>query len=118
MSTQRMTRAQVPMEEMILSPGSTCQGCGAAMAARLTFKVLGPNLIRHGIPCCPDHVTKHPRQGAVFEGGGSSLTGSSRALKALGDDKGAAQSWEMAKAVPIENDEDKAILDGDLAVGP
>ena len=41
-----------------------------------------------------------------------------RALKALGDDKGAAQSWEMAKAVPIENDEDKAILDGDLAVGP
>ncbi len=41
-----------------------------------------------------------------------------RALKALGDDKGAAQSWEMAKAVPIENDEDKAILDADLAVGP
>ncbi len=54
------------------------------MAARLTFKVLGPNLIRHGIPCCPDHVTKHPRQGAVFEGGGASLTGTARALKALG----------------------------------
>jgi pyruvate/2-oxoacid:ferredoxin oxidoreductase beta subunit len=54
------------------------------MAARLTFKVLGPNLIRHGIPCCPDHVTKHPRAGAVFEGGGASLTGTSRGLKAIG----------------------------------
>jgi pyruvate/2-oxoacid:ferredoxin oxidoreductase beta subunit len=84
MSTQRMTRAQVPMEEMILAPGSTCQGCGAAMAARLTFKVLGPNLIRHGIPCCPDQVSKHPRAGAVFEGGGASLTGTSRGLKAIG----------------------------------
>jgi len=84
MSTQRMTRAQVPMEEMILAPGSTCQGCGAAMAARLTFKVLGPNLIRHGIPCCPDQVSKHPRAGAVFEGGGASLTGTARGLKALG----------------------------------
>lgn len=72
------------MDEMILAPGSTCQGCGAAMAARLTFKVLGPNLIRHGIPCCPDHVTKHPRAGSVFESGGSSLTGTARALKALG----------------------------------
>ena len=84
MSTQRMTRAQVPMEEMILAPGSTCQGCGAAMAARLTFKVLGPNLIRHGIPCCPDQVSKHPRAGAVFEGGGASLTGTARGLKAIG----------------------------------
>ncbi|MCX6655825.1 MAG: thiamine pyrophosphate-dependent enzyme, partial [Candidatus Bathyarchaeota archaeon] len=84
MSTQRMTRAQVPMEEMIIAPGSTCQGCGAAMAARLTFKVLGPNLIRHGIPCCPDQVSKHPRAGAVFEGGGASLTGTARGLKALG----------------------------------
>jgi len=72
------------MEEMILAPGSTCQGCGAAMAARLTFKVLGPNLIRHGIPCCPDQVSKHPRAGAVFEGGGASLTGTARGLKALG----------------------------------
>src|SRR4030042_1899 len=84
MSTQRMTRTQVPMEEMILAPGSTCQGCGAAMAARLTFKVLGPNLIRHGIPCCPDQVSKPPRAGAVFEGGGASLTGTARGLKALG----------------------------------
>lgn len=41
-----------------------------------------------------------------------------RALKAMGDDKGAVQSWEMAKAVPIENAEDQAILDTDLAVGP
>jgi pyruvate/2-oxoacid:ferredoxin oxidoreductase beta subunit len=72
------------MEEMIIAPGSTCQGCGAAMAARLTFKVLGPNLIRHGIPCCPDQVSKHPRAGAVFEGGGASLTGTARGLKALG----------------------------------
>ena len=83
-ASMKMTRAQVPMDEMILAPGSTCQGCGAAMAARLTFKVLGPNLIRHGIPCCPDHVSKHPRAGSVFEAGGASLTGTSRALKALG----------------------------------
>jgi uncharacterized protein YndB with AHSA1/START domain len=41
-----------------------------------------------------------------------------RALKALGDDVAAAQSWEMAKAVPIADPEDQAILDGDLAVGP
>ena len=84
--SQRMTRAQVPMEEMIIAPGSTCQGCGAAMGARLTFKVLGPNIIRHGIPCCPDHVSKHPRAGSVFEGGGASLTGTSRGLKAIGRD--------------------------------
>ncbi len=84
MSTERMTRAQVPMEERIIAPGSTCQGCGAAMAARLTFKVLGSNIIRHGIPCCPDHVTMQPTAGSVFEGGGSSLTGTSRGLKALG----------------------------------
>jgi uncharacterized protein YndB with AHSA1/START domain len=41
-----------------------------------------------------------------------------RALKALGDDIGAAQSWELAKSVPIAEAEDKAILDADLAVGP
>ena len=41
-----------------------------------------------------------------------------RALKALGDDIGAAQSWEMANAIPIADAEDKAILDADLAVGP
>ncbi len=40
-----------------------------------------------------------------------------RALKALGDDVAAAQSWEMAKAVPIADAEDQAILDADLAVG-
>jgi uncharacterized protein YndB with AHSA1/START domain len=39
-----------------------------------------------------------------------------RALKALGDDIAAAQSWEMAKSVPIADAEDQAILDVDLAV--
>jgi uncharacterized protein YndB with AHSA1/START domain len=39
-----------------------------------------------------------------------------RALKALGDDIAAAQSWEMAKSVPISDAEDQAILDADLAV--
>ena len=39
-----------------------------------------------------------------------------RALKALGDDITAAQSWEAAKAVPIADAEDQAILDADLAV--
>ena len=39
-----------------------------------------------------------------------------RALKALGDDVAAAQSWEMARAVPIADAEDQAILDADLAV--
>ncbi len=41
-----------------------------------------------------------------------------RALMALGDDVAAAQSWEIAKAVPIADPEDQAILDADLAVGP
>ncbi len=80
----KITRNQIPLEEMTLAPGSACQGCGAALAARLAFKVLGPNVIRHGIPCCPDSVTRTPRVGAVFEGGGASLTGTSRALKAMG----------------------------------
>ena len=82
--SQRLTRAQVPMEELTITPGSACQGCGAALAARLTFKALGPNTIRHGVPCCPDSVTRTPRMGAVFEGGGAMLTGTWTALKAIG----------------------------------
>jgi hypothetical protein len=39
-----------------------------------------------------------------------------RALKAIGDDIAAAQSWEMAKSVPIADAEDQAILDADFAV--
>ena len=39
-----------------------------------------------------------------------------RALKALGDDEGAAQNMEAAKSVPIAEDEDRKILDADLAV--
>ena len=39
-----------------------------------------------------------------------------RALKALGDDVGAAQSWDLAKSVPIAEAEDQKILDADLAV--
>ncbi len=41
-----------------------------------------------------------------------------RARKALGDDVGAAQSWQAAKSVPIADSEDRAILDADLAVEP
>jgi pyruvate/2-oxoacid:ferredoxin oxidoreductase beta subunit len=82
--SQRVTRAQIPLEELTITPGSACQGCGAALAARLAFKALGPNTIRHGIPCCPDSTTRTPRAGAVFEGGGAMLTGTWRALKALG----------------------------------
>lgn len=82
--SERITRAQIPMEEITITPGSACQGCGAALAARLAFKAIGPNAIRHGIPCCPDSVTMHPRIGTVFEGGGAMLTGTARALKALG----------------------------------
>ena len=82
--SQRITRAQIPIEELTITPGSACQGCGAALGARLAFKALGPNTIRHGIPCCPDSVTRTPRAGAVFEGGGAMLTGTSRGLKAIG----------------------------------
>ena len=39
-----------------------------------------------------------------------------RALKALGDDIAAGESWELAKSVPIADPEDQAILDADLAV--
>ena len=39
-----------------------------------------------------------------------------RALKTLGDDIAAGESWELAKSVPIADAEDQAILDADLAV--
>jgi len=83
--SQRITRAQVSLDELTITPGSACQGCGAALAARLAFKALGPNTIRHGVPCCPDSATMTPRGGGgVFEGGGAALTGTWRALKAKG----------------------------------
>lgn len=82
--SQRITRAQIPMSELTITPGSACQGCGAALAARLAFKALGPNVIRHGIPCCPDSVTMTPTSGTVFEGGGALLTGTAHGLKAIG----------------------------------
>ncbi|NIN63326.1 MAG: hypothetical protein GTO63_01125, partial [Anaerolineae bacterium] len=69
--SQRITRAQIPLEDITITPGSACQGCGAALAARLAFKALGPNTIRHTIPCCPDSVTTTPRASGVFEGGGA-----------------------------------------------
>jgi pyruvate/2-oxoacid:ferredoxin oxidoreductase beta subunit len=72
------------MSEMTITPGSACQGCGAALAARLAFKALGPNVIRHGIPCCPDSVTMTPSSGTVFEGGGALLTGTAHGLRAIG----------------------------------
>jgi pyruvate/2-oxoacid:ferredoxin oxidoreductase beta subunit len=82
--SSRITRAQIPLEELSISPGSACQGCGAALAARLTFKELGSNVIRHRVPCCPDTETATPVARAVFEGGGAMLTGTSRGLKAIG----------------------------------
>ena len=39
-----------------------------------------------------------------------------RALKTLGDDIAAGESWELAKSVPIADAADQAILDADLAV--
>jgi len=72
------------LEDITISPGSACQGCGPALAARLVFKALGRNVIRHGVPSCPDSVTATPRVGSVFEGGGAALTGTWRGLKALG----------------------------------
>jgi len=87
--SQKVTRAQIPLEEMTITPGSACQGCGAALASRLAFKALGPSVIRHGVPCCPDSSTKTQRGGGgVFEGGGAALTGTIRALQALGVDEG------------------------------
>jgi pyruvate/2-oxoacid:ferredoxin oxidoreductase beta subunit len=82
--SERITRAQIPLKELTITPGSACQGCGAALAARLAFKALGPNVIRHRVACCPDSVTLHPSVGTVFEGGGAQLTGASRALRAIG----------------------------------
>ena len=82
--SERITRAQIPLSEMTITPGSACQGCGAALAARLAFKALGPNVIRHGVACCPDSTTKTPRVSTVFEGGGAQITGTARALKVLG----------------------------------
>jgi len=39
-----------------------------------------------------------------------------RALKALGDDIAAADSWDLAKSVAIADPEDQAILEADLAI--
>ena len=58
--SERITRTQVPALEIGVTPGSACQGCGAALAARLAFKALGPKAIRLSIPCCPDTITNHP----------------------------------------------------------
>ena len=82
--SERITRNQIPELEMGISPGSACQGCGAALAARLAFKALGPNAIRLTIPCCPDTMTNHPLSIGVFEGGGAHLSGISRGLRAQG----------------------------------
>jgi len=41
-----------------------------------------------------------------------------RALQALGRTDDAAVEWGLAKAVPVADPEDQAILDADLAVGP
>ncbi len=82
--SMKMTRNDVPMMEMGITPGSACQGCGAALASRLAFKALGPNAIRLLIPCCPDTNTNHPMSIGVFEGGGAHLSGISRGLKAQG----------------------------------
>jgi hypothetical protein len=41
-----------------------------------------------------------------------------RALKALGRDDEATAVWEAARAVPVADEEDRAILDEDLAEGP
>jgi len=79
-----ITLQQIPLEELVIAPGSACQGCGPALAARLVFKVLGPNTIRHSVPCCPDNVTRTPGSGGEFEAGGDHVTGTWRALKALG----------------------------------
>jgi pyruvate/2-oxoacid:ferredoxin oxidoreductase beta subunit len=82
--SERITRNDIPDLEMGLSPGSACLGCGAALAARLAFKALGPKAIRLAIPCCPDTTTNHPIAIGVFEGGGAHLSGISRGLKAQG----------------------------------
>jgi pyruvate/2-oxoacid:ferredoxin oxidoreductase beta subunit len=84
--SERITRAQIPLSELTITPGSACQGCGGALAARLAFKALGPNVIRHSVANCPSSTTMTPRVGAVFEGGGAMLTGSSRGLRAIGRD--------------------------------
>lgn len=82
--SERITRNQIPMSEMGLTPGSACQGCGAALASRLAFKVIGPNAIRLNIPCCPDTMTRHPMAIGVFEGAGAHLSGIARGLRAQG----------------------------------
>jgi len=82
--SQKVTRNDIPMSEMGITPGSACQGCGAALASRLAFKVIGPNAIRLNIPCCPDTTTNHPMSIGVFEGAGAHLSGIARGLAAQG----------------------------------
>ena len=83
---EKLTIKDIPLEEYTITPGSACQGCGPALAARLVFKALGDKVIRHEVPSCPDSVTRTPHTFSVFESAGAALTGISRALKILGRD--------------------------------
>ena len=46
------------------------------------------------------------------------LEARARALRTLGRDEEAAEAWAAARAVPVADDEDRAHVEADLAVGP
>ena len=87
---------------------------GAWLLAKVQLLVDQPDLSLHYADRCMAVCQKHNL--ADFDLA-YAHEARARALKALGDDVTAAQSWEMAKAVPIADPEDQAILDTDLAVG-
>lgn len=88
---------------------------GAWLLAKVQLLVGQPQLsLRYADQCmsvCMEHGLEDFDLAYAYEA-------RARALKALGDDVGAAQNWEMARSVPIAEEEDKKILDADLAVGP
>jgi len=93
--------------------GPANDGRSAWMLAKVQLLVGQPELsLRYADRCmsiCQEHGLADFDLAYAYEA-------RARALKALGDDEGAAHNMEAARAVPIANDEDRKILDADLAV--
>ena len=93
--------------------GPANEARGAWLLAKVQLLAGHPELSLHYANRCMDLCREH---GLADFDLAYAHEARARALKALGDDVAAAQSWELAKAVPIADAEDQAILDADLAV--
>jgi len=80
--------SKIKGEEIMAFGNSSCQGCGHAILARITFKVLGKNTVYTSVPGCI-WITLQGSiplywKGTVFEGGGALLSGIANGLEING----------------------------------